>query len=137
MQITKQADYAMRAVIYLARLPQDQKAPTSIIAEQQNIPPSFLAKIVSQLSIAGLIHTARGARGGVALAKPPSEISVLDIIEAIDGSVNLNECTVNPHTCVFSDECPMRLFWVETREELLEKLSGITFGQFAEYSPAL
>ena len=69
MQITRQADYALRAVIFLSRLNGGQKASTSVIAEEQNIPPSFLAKIVSQLSIAGLIQTSRGARGGVSLAK--------------------------------------------------------------------
>ena len=77
MQITRQADYALRAMLYLARMSEEQKAATSQIAEEQRIPPSFLAKIVSQLSIAGLIHTSRGARGGVSLARPAGEISVL------------------------------------------------------------
>ena len=61
MQITRQADYAVRAVLYLARLGMGNRAATSTIAEDQHIPPSFLAKIVSQLSIAGLLHTSRGA----------------------------------------------------------------------------
>ena len=65
MQITRQADYALRAVIFLSRLDSDQKASTSAIAEEQKIPPSFLAKIVSQLSLAGLIQTSRGARAAV------------------------------------------------------------------------
>ena len=64
MQITRQADYALRAMLYLAQLEPTQRAATSQIAEEQHIPPSFLAKIISQLSIAGLIHTSRGARGG-------------------------------------------------------------------------
>jgi Rrf2 family protein len=68
MQITRQADYAVRAILYLARLEPNQRAATSQIAEIQKIPPSFLAKIISQLSIAGLIHTSRGARGGVLLS---------------------------------------------------------------------
>ena len=71
MQITRQADYALRAVLYLAQLGSDRRAATSHIAEEQQIPPSFLAKIVSQLSVAGLLQTSRGARGGVSLARPP------------------------------------------------------------------
>ena len=59
MQITRQADYAVRAVLHLARTG-DARTATSTIAEEQRIPPSFLAKIVSQLSIAGLLHTSRG-----------------------------------------------------------------------------
>ena len=78
MQITRQADYALRAIIFLARLDDGKKASTSKIARQQNIPPSFLAKIVSQLSVAGLIHTSRGAHGGVSLAKPADEEAEID-----------------------------------------------------------
>ena len=130
MQITRQADYALRTIIYLSRLEPEQKAPTSIIAKKQHIPSSFLAKIISQLSVAGLIHTARGARGGVSLAKDPDEISVLEVVEAIDGPVMLNECTTNPGICPFSDDCPMRVIWCDSRKELLDKLSSITFKQF-------
>ena len=92
MQITRQADYALRAMSYLALLDPTQRAATSQIAEEQHIPPSFLAKIISQLSIAGLIHTSRGARGGVSLARDPSAISILDVVEAIDGPISLNIC---------------------------------------------
>ena len=127
MQITRQADYALRAVIFLSRLDSDQKASTSAIAEEQKIPPSFLAKIVSQLSLAGLIQTSRGARGGVSLARPPAEISVLDVIEAIDGPVTLNECAVNADNCTFGDSCPLQQIWCDTRKELVNRLSSATF----------
>jgi Rrf2 family protein len=69
MQITRQADYAVRAVLYLSRVGGNQRSATSTVAKEQRIPPSFLAKIISQLSIAGLLHTSRGARGGVTLAR--------------------------------------------------------------------
>ena len=129
MQITKQADYALRAVLYLARMDDGRKASTKDIAENQHIPPSFLAKIVSQLSIAGLILTARGARGGVALARPPEEVSILDVVEAIDGPMLLNECTSNPHTCPFVGKCPLHETWCETRRIIHDKLSTATFSQ--------
>jgi len=92
MQITRQADYAVRAVLYLARLEPNQRAATSQVAKEQHIPPSFLAKIISQLSIAGLLHTSRGARGGVTLARQPKDITLLEVIESIDGPIMLNEC---------------------------------------------
>jgi Rrf2 family protein len=132
MQITRQADYALRAIIHLARLAPNQKATTNLIAKEQNIPPSFLAKIISQLSIAGLIYTSRGAHGGVSLAKPPDKISVLDVVEAIDGPIALNECTTNPAACVFIDECPLRNMWITIREELLAKLGGTSFAHLAD-----
>jgi Rrf2 family protein len=129
MQITRQADYALRAVIFLARMNEDEKASTSAIAEKQKIPPSFLAKIVSQLSLAGLIQTSRGARGGVSLAKRPEEISVLDVIEAIDGPVMLNECAGNTTNCPFGTDCPLQHIWCDTRRELVNRLSNATFAR--------
>jgi len=127
MQITRQADYALRAVLYLSRLEANQRASTSQIAEEQSIPPSFLAKIISQLSVAGLITTSRGARGGVALARNPAEISLLEVVEAIDGPIMLNECTLNPATCKFSKDCVLRPVWCSVRHDLLERLRTTTF----------
>lgn len=130
MQITRQADYAVRAMLFLARLEPTQRAATSQIAEVQKIPPSFLAKIISQLSIAGLIHTSRGAHGGVLLSRPASEISLLEVVEAIDGPISLNECTLSPDICEFSDDCPMHKIWCETQAELIVKLRKTTFASF-------
>jgi len=129
MQITRQADYALRAMLYLSELEPNQRAATSQIAEQKNIPPSFLAKIISQLSIAGLIHTSRGARGGVSLARPANEISVLEVVEAIDGPLALNECTLNKGACPFGSKCPMRPVWCDAQEELVNRLSNTSFAQ--------
>lgn len=136
MQITRQADYALRAMLYLARL-KDQddpkaKAATSKIAKDQEIPPSFLAKIISQLSIAGLIHTSRGAHGGVSLAKEPKDISLLDVVEAIDGPISLNECVQDPSVCSFGDNCPIHDVWCEAKSELVRKLRASTFDTLLE-----
>src|SRR5512146_464782 len=129
MQITRQADYALRAMLYLAQLEPTQRAATSQIADEQHIPPSFLAKIISQLSIAGLIHTSRGARGGVSLARTPEEISILEVVEAIDGPIALNECTDNPDACPFGKDCPMRPLWCDTQSDLLKRLRKTSFAQ--------
>jgi len=130
MQITRQADYALRAMLYLSKIEPTQRAATSQIAEAKKIPPSFLAKIISQLSIAGLIHTSRGARGGVSLARPPAEITMLEVVEAIDGPIALNECTITPEGCPFSGDCPLHKLWVGTQADLVEKLRKTTFASF-------
>jgi len=127
MQITRQADYAVRAVLYLTRLDDSERAATSTIAEEQNIPPSFLAKIISQLSIAGLLHTSRGARGGVTLARAPKEITLLEVVEAIDGPIQLNECVGSEGTCSFDGECPLRTVWCEAQDELVKRLKATNF----------
>ena len=129
MQITRQADYAVRAVLHLARAGNAQRSATGTIAKEQNIPPSFLAKIISQLSIAGLLHTARGARGGVTLAREPKDISLLEVVEAIDGPIQLNECVANIGDCTFEDHCPIKPVWCDAQDELVGRLKSTNFEQ--------
>lgn len=129
MQITRQADYAIRAIMHLAQLGPDEKASTSQIAEEKDIPLSFLAKIIAQLSVAGLLQTMRGARGGVTLARPPQEINLLEVVEAIDGPIMLNECVSDSYECS-QHGCPMRPIWQETQADLVNRLKSSTFDQF-------
>lgn len=128
MQITRQADYAVRAVLYLATLGESGRAPTGQIARKQRVPPSFLAKIVSQLSVAGVLHTSRGARGGVSLARPPQDISLLEVIEVIDGPISLNECVIDPNVCPYRDDCPVHQIWCDAQAFLVKQLATTTFG---------
>ena len=107
-------------------------AATSQIALEQQIPPSFLAKIVSQLSVAGLLQTSRGARGGVSLARTPEEISLLEVVEAIDGPILLNECVAGNGSCTFGDDCPMKPIWCDAQAELVHRLDNTTFDAFVK-----
>ena len=127
MQITRQADYAIRAVRYLAKQGSSQRVATSTVAREMRIPPSFLAKIISQLSIAGLLHTSRGARGGVSLAHEPKEISVLDVVEAIDGPILLNECVGTNTPCDFEGDCLVHPIWIEVQQSLVKRLGETRF----------
>ena len=129
MQITRQADYAVRAVLHLSRMGGNQRAATSAVAQEQNIPPSVLAKIMSQLSIAGLLHTSRGARGGVTRAREPTEITLLEVVEAIDGPIQLNECVGENSSCAFDHECPLRPVWCDAQDELVKRLKNTNFEQ--------
>jgi Rrf2 family protein len=103
------------------------RAATSTIAEKKHIPPSFLAKIVSQLSVAGVVQTSRGARGGVSLARDPEEITLLEVVEAIDGPITLNECVTDPSACVFGETCGMRHIWCEAQADLIDRLKATNF----------
>ena len=135
MQITRQADYAVRAILYLAQRGPGARASTALIAEDQNIPLTFLAKIVSQLSAAGVVRATRGARGGVALARPVDDISLLEIVEAIDGPMRLNECVLDPALCPQSDDCAMRAVWCGAQADLVAKLAHTKFGQMLRPQP--
>jgi len=127
MQITRQADYATRAILYLARNRNGKRVATSQVAEEQKIPSSFLAKIISQLSIAGLLYTSRGAHGGITLARNPKQITLLQVIEAIDGPIQLNVCVGREGVCSFEDNCPIQLVWCDAQNELITKLRNTNF----------
>jgi Rrf2 family protein len=127
MEISRRTDYGIRVILDLARLPQNEIAPTQEIAGRQNIPAPFLAKIISQLSTSGLVDTHRGAGGGVSLALPASEISLLHVIEALEGPIRLNRCLNQPNGCARDGFCPVHPIWVKAQEELTALLSETTF----------
>lgn len=127
MQITRQADYATRAILFLARNQKRKHITTSQVAKQQNIPSSFLAKIISQLSIAGLLYTSRGANGGVSLARDPKQITLLQVIEAIDGPIQLNVCVEQQDACILEKNCPIKSVWHDAQNDLITKLRNTNF----------
>jgi Rrf2 family protein len=135
LQITRQADYAIRTILYLAKVSPKQPVATRQIAKEQNIPPSFLAKIVSQLSLVGLLHTSRGATGGVLLSRPHHMISLLEVIEAIDGPITINECAGDRGKCSMCVSCEIRPIFCEIREELVSKLRSYTFDKILGNNP--
>ncbi len=127
MQITRQADYAARAVLYLSRLAPGAQAATAVIAREAHVPAAFLSKIVAQLGAAGLLRATRGARGGVTLARPAAEISLLQVVEAIDGSPALNACAADPRGCELAGACGMEAVWSQARQDLVARLGRVTF----------
>ncbi len=126
LEITRQADYALRASVEVARLAEGERAPTAVIATRQQIPLPFLAKIVSQLVVRGVLEATRGASGGVSLARPASEVSMLEIIEAIDGPIMLNRCTRDSSVCELSSSCPFCEIFTDAQQQLMNRLGAIT-----------
>ncbi len=128
MQITRQADYAVRAGCYLAELQPGVKATTKKIAKPQSIPLSFLAKIIAQLTVVGLLETTRGVHGGVSLARNPAEISLLEVVEAIDGPVMVNVCVPEDYICIL-ENCAIRPVWQAAQADLVKRLKNKNFSQ--------
>jgi Rrf2 family protein len=98
-----------------------------MIAERQKIPLPFLAKIVSQLSVKGVLEATRGAGGGVRLAREPQSITMREVIEAIDGPITVNRCALDPAVCEFSGTCPVCEIFVDARGVLVDQLDNTTF----------
>lgn len=130
--ITRQADYAVRSVLDLALRQPDQAAFSRDIAERQDIPPSFLAKILTRLAAQGIVQTQRGVNGGVRLARSAHEITLLQVVEAIDGPLSLNLCTRGPGLCPREMDCVVHPLWELIGAEMRQRLHGITFGRLAE-----
>ena len=105
------------------------RAPTAIIAERQCIPLPFLAKIVSQLVVRGILEATRGASGGVSLARPAETITMLEIIEAIDGPITINRCTRDPSVCEMSATCPFCEIFTEAQQQLVAQLSHTSLAE--------
>jgi len=108
-------------------LPQDERAAAHDIAARQKIPRPFLAKIISQLCLAGLVTTYRGAGGGVALARPAAQITLLEVVEALEGPVRLNRCVIRPDDCPRNSYCPAHHVWSQAQADLVGRLGSTTF----------
>lgn len=126
LEITRQADYALRATMEVARMDFGERTPTATIADAQSIPLPFLAKIVSQLVVRGILEATRGASGGVSLARPADTITMLEVVEAIDGPITINRCTRDPSVCEFSSTCPFCEIFVDAQQMLVDKLANTT-----------
>lgn len=137
LEITRQADYALRAATEIARTPDGERVSTAAIAARQKIPLPFLAKIVSQLVVRGILEATRGASGGVRLARPAASISMREVIEAIDGPIMINMCARDSSACEMSFSCALCEVFAETQHELVSKLESISLAKLAERSAAL
>lgn len=99
MQLTQATDYAFRAALLLASSGEGDVIDANTISSREKIPTRFLLKIMRSLVKAGVVTSYRGVRGGFALAKSPRDITLLDIVEAVEGPVRINRCLVDPEYC--------------------------------------
>ena len=132
MQLTRQADYAVRAVLYLAERKTEGRVTTAEVGREQHIPLTFLTKIMAQLSAAGLVRATRGSHGGIALARPAEAVSLLDIVEAIEGPVQLNACVSDPTACPMGPTCRVQAVWCEAQSDLMTRLKNTSFASLTQ-----
>jgi len=131
LQLTRGAEYAIRAMTYLARYPQGHVASLHEIGEAQDIPESFLAKILQSLVRSGLALSQRGAHGGFTLARPASDITMQQVIEAVDGPISVNQCVLSPQDCARSASCVTHVAWLRAQSQLMDVLGSITLQSLA------
>ncbi|HEY5386802.1 MAG TPA: Rrf2 family transcriptional regulator [Thermoleophilia bacterium] len=131
LQLTRGGEYAVRAMTYLARFPEGHVAALHEIGRAQDIPESFLAKILQSLVHSGLAVSRRGAHGGFALARPVAEITLRDVVEAVDGPIALNQCVLWPEDCARSGDCELHMTWVLAQDQLMGVLGTVTLQSLA------
>jgi Rrf2 family protein len=141
-QISRKIEYGARAMVFLASLPDGMTTSFREIARQMDIPQDFLAKILKTLVQANLVRSTRGARGGYSLALPASKISLLDVIEAVEGPVGVNLCTEKGGSCTFTAACTMNAVWALGQERMLEvyrnaRLDRLAMRSLTHRSPVL
>jgi len=132
LRISRKIDYGLRAMIYLASIPAEAVVPFREIARQMDVPEDFLAKILKTLVDQGLVRSTRGPHGGYALARASSDISFLEVIEAVEGPVAVNVCLDADDACGHSVACTMVQVWKQGQDRMLDvyrqaKLSELAF----------
>lgn len=132
--MTRQADYALRAIIYLTLNPQ---ARIQEIARAQFVPKEYLAKIIQRLAQAEIVTTHRGVGGGIKLSRAPEDITLLDVIEAIEGPVALNSCFIRPGECPRESYCGAHVELEHIGRSLAKMLANVNFAQVARNETTL
>lgn len=107
------------------------------IARDMQIPKSFLRKILKQLEKSGLVKLKRGVSGGINLMKNPEEITLYDVIVAMEKNVALNRCVINKKICGLLTQCPVHPTWLQIRQKLIDSLKEIKFHDLAMRGTAL
>ena len=132
LAVNRETDYAARVILHLALQPPGSRTTARQIAKLRLIPGALVRRVVTRLGAAGLITTTRGNNGGISLARPAAEISLLEVVEAMEGPLALNSCTVEPDLCPLMPVCTVHLAWVEARDVLRKTLSSVSFAALAQ-----
>lgn len=135
MIIGRSADYALRALIYLSQQARGQPVPLEQIAQAQRIPAALLSKILQTLVKAGVLRSHKGYGGGFVLVADPAELSLADVIQAIDGPFTVFECLRDDTICHLCENCALRSKFQELQDAMLEMLRRTTLAECVAPDP--
>ena len=130
MLFSKRSEYAIRALVHLARA--RPVCGAREISRSQDVPYHFVGKVLQQLKAKGLVKSVRGAGGGFALARPAEEIRLIEVLEAVERDHFLNRCIYGFASCSDSDPCPLHEGWKPIKETLEIYLKNHTIGDIVK-----
>ena len=132
MKLSTRGRYGTRALMELARRYGEGPVLLKDVAKNQQISLQYLERLMAPLSTAGYIHTTRGVKGGVWLARPPKDIRLSGVIEAMEGPIIPVDCIQDPEVCDRSGACASRDVWTEVQHAIYKVLDSITLADLVK-----
>ena len=137
MKLSTRGRYGIHAMYDLALNVEGGPQSIKAIAEREGIPEAYLEQLIAVLKREGLVNSTRGAQGGYVLARKPEEITVGDVLRALEGGLGLVDCLDEEDACGKSCACPSRIVWMKLRDGLNAIVDGITLrDMITEYERA-
>ena len=134
MKLSTKGRYGLRALIDLALYSENETVSIQSIARRQNISDSYLEQLMRKLRSAGLIVSVRGAQGGLKLASPGNDISVGDVLRALEGSLEAVTCGGEDNSCQGADLCVTKFVWERINSSIRDTVDSIKLSQLVEES---
>lgn len=132
LELTRRGDYAIRSVVALAGIPDGARLSVRQLADAEAIPVRFLPRIMTDLNRAGLVEAAAGRTGGYRLARPARDMSLLDIVVAIEGDLRRRTCVLRGGPCGADGRCAVHEVFSDAQDELLVRLARATVASVVE-----
>ena len=126
LQLSKKVEYGLIALRHMAMRPLGQLFTAKELAQEYEIPYELLAKVLQKLARSGIVHSMQGVKGGYALAKPPADVCLKDLVEILEGPLNLVDCLGDPKRCERSPVCVTREIWNDVSQAICKIFSSIT-----------
>lgn len=130
LELTRRGDYAIRAMLHLARTDTPALSAPAIGAAT-DIPARFVGQVMGDLARAGLVSARIGRRGGYELARPAADISLLQIVEAVEGDTRRKTCVLSEDACAYERACDVHEFFAAAQNALISRLSESTLASAA------
>ncbi len=127
IRLNRLTDYAIVVLAHMAICPGRQAYTAAELSEQTELPAPTVTKLLKQLARAGIVRAQRGARGGYRLARRPGDVTVAQVVEAVDGPIRIADCIdAAPGRCQIEAACPTRSVWRRVNDAIVSELNGLT-----------
>ena len=131
MQMTRAADYAIRALVHLAGVPRGERVMLPDLAQATSAPESFLSKVMQTMCRAGLAASHRGQSGGFEILAEGRNAKISSVVAAVDSPIRLNACLLPGHSCERKESCPVCPVWARAQAAMLQVLDAHTIADLA------